>query len=368
MNGNPEEKIVPTPWPKGWVPPLQDRTENTWRLVMGYLLVSLVMMPILLKISLQDVPPIQEMLAYALFCICTWPVVWHFSRRQPGLPVFPIVCLVYAVSLALPVFYAEPILSVVDSLGTIRVMDNDTTRAVQYSILGVLSLQFGFVIFRYSIVNLLIPRLRLELDQKKGQTLMILLGLFGLVLTSFTITGRLLIPTRYLAATTLLGRVSILSTSFLYVQFLRGRLDHTGKMFLLGILLMNVSLGLGLGAVRSALDPMLAIGAVHWMIKRRISWKIAFIAMVFFVIMQAVKGQFRTLIYSQAVEERGSVVGRLEIWQQLAHTVVSRLMVENKQATATSVRNSFGRMDMIHIFGHAIDETPRHVPFQEGKT
>jgi hypothetical protein len=371
MNIGSRETVVPSRFPKGWIPPHQGEASQGWRTFFGYVFINLIAMPLLLTISLPFVPLEQQLLAYLLLCICMWPIVAHFSKQRPGLPVFPIICMVYATSYALPVYFGDPVINVmtglINQVGRVRVSNADTTQAIYYCLMGVFAMQVGFWIFQYSFFKLFVPRLNLELDIQKGQRMMVFLGAVGILLAWTESTGSLSVNPRYLAVFVLFGRLSILSVAYLYVRLLNGQLDRFGKFALWTIVLASVMTGLVSGAVRIALDPLLTIGAVHWMVRRRISWKLAVFGLLFFFMMQSIKAQYRHLTYFRGTVH-GSVLKRIQLMQSLASAGVTEMLAEDREDRTEALMKSMGRTDLIHLFGFTIWKTPRLIPYQFGRT
>ena len=366
MSAKPEGMIIPSSWPKGWVPPIRERPQNTWRIVMGYLLLSLLAIPLLNWLAVPDVPLEQEVLGYLLLCICTYPVVVHFSKRQPGLPVFPMICLVYGASYALPIFFGDPIISILSKPGYVHVLPADTTHAARLCLVGVLSLQFGFVIFRYSVMSLLVPHLRLELDFGRAKSKISLLGFGGILALWLWLSGHFAFSRGLTSMMIVVSHLPMLCTAYLYWVYLRGELKGIWAAILWVILLLEVGIGLSAGNVRNAIDPMITIGAVYWMAQRRINWRYAAFGLAVFLAMQSVKGEFRMLVWTQG-EAQSSIIDRLMIWKTLLGTGAHQMLSHERESRSV-VKASVSRADLIHLFSYAIHMTPRVVPYQHGET
>src|SRR5579872_6914567 len=100
------DQTLPSPIPRpSWVKsrphPHSSQGLRVWML---YLIACLLSVPILQFLSRPQVPLTQQLLAYLLFFLCTRPVAAHLAEATPRLPVFPIICLVYGASYALPIF------------------------------------------------------------------------------------------------------------------------------------------------------------------------------------------------------------------------------------------------------------------------
>jgi len=362
-----EGAIVPSPWPKGWVPPIHERPQNTWRMVMGYLLLSFLAIPILNWISIPNIPLEQRVLGYLLLYVCTAPVVVHFSKRTPGLPIFPVICLVYGASYAIPIFIAQPYISLVSSQTFERIPVADCTHAVVLALVGVLSMQFGFLMFRYSVLSLLIPHLRLEVDAQKAISRISILGLGSVFALWIVLSGRVFVPAAFASIAALISLLPTLCGAYLYWAYLRGELKGRWVTLMGVILFADIAVGFTSGSVRNVIGPMITIAAVYWMVRRKISWKYAILGIMIFLSMQAVKGQYRTLVWAKG-QAKNDVVGRLVIMKTLLGNRAHQIILGHRGRSHDVVQASVNRADLIHLFAHAIHETPRFVPYQHGDT
>jgi len=367
MNAEPEKTVIPATWPKGWVPPIPKRSDQSWRIVTGYLLAGLVALPILRYVSLTNVPFSQQFIAYFILLLCGWPVVTHLTRREAGLPVFAIICLVYGAAYAVPIFTTKPIVMSVDPHGFVGVPEATVTEALWLTLAGVFSMQIGFWLFKYSLLNMLVPKVRISLDLKKARRLALILGTCGAMALWIGMSTTLQLPSRFFGLFVILNRQAYLSIGLLYWYFLKGELTTFSKVWFIGIVMVFVMLGFALGNFRNVLDPMMVILAVHWMLKRRFPWKIVLTGVLLFGIMQPIKGQYRALVWRGGVAHT-SVIDRVGLWFTLIRTGWSGILGGSHGAVENVTRDSLNRTDFIHMFAHIVDETPRHVPFQHGQT
>jgi hypothetical protein len=112
---------------------------------------------------------------------------------------------------------------------------------------------------------------------------------------------------------------------------------------------------------------MITVAAVYWMVRRRISWKYAIAGILIFLSMQAVKGQYRTLVWTKG-QAKNDIVGKLMIMKSLLGSRAEQIFSSHQRRTHDVVQASVSRADLVHLFAHAIHMTPRFVPYQNGDT
>jgi hypothetical protein len=366
MTPKTDPMIIPSSWPKGWVPPVKERPQNTLRMALGYLAGSLAAIPVLSWISIPNIPLEQKIMAYVLLCICTAPVILHFSKREPGLPIFPVICLVYGVSYALPIFIGEPVINLV-TLSYEHLPVADCNRAARLAVVGVLSMQFGFLMFRYSVLSLLVPHLRLELDPQKAISKISLLGMGGVVALWLFLSGRVAFSSGFTSIATLISQLPTLCGAYLYWAYLRGEVKGRWIAVMVVILVVDVGVGFTSGSVRNVIGPMISVAAVYWMVRRRVNWKYAICGIFIFLTLQTVKSQYRVLVWTKG-QAKNDIVGQLVIMKRLMGAGAQQMLHRHQTRTHEVVRASVSRTDLIHLFAHAIHMTPRFVPFQHGDT
>jgi len=335
---------------------------------MLYLVACLLSVPLLQFLSRPHVPLTQQLLACLLLVLCTRPVAAHLSHETIRLPVFPIICLVYAICYALPIFFVEPILvSSVAAMGFERVSDKDTLQALKLALLGVASMQIGFSMFQYSLINLLVPKVRLRLDARNAKRLVIVLGFLGAFTLWLSVTDRLSLPPEFFYMSVLITKLTTLSIGLLYLYYLRGDLTPKEKASLVGILVITELLSVASSNFRAIIDPAVVVGAVFWMVKRKIPWKYFIIGALIFAAMQPVKAAFRFRVWKQGYATN-NIGERLALWGELLGAGWTEVAHGENGAVAETTRGALSRTDIIHMFGRVLSMTPRYVPFQMGNT
>jgi hypothetical protein len=346
----------------------QERRLRVMRIWLGYILLFLLGYPVLIYFSVPHLPPIDQVLGYLTLLICTIPVVVHLASHGSGLPVFPIICLVYASGYALPVFFSVPIVVSMSAHGGIaKLKEADVSYAIALSALGIFCMQMGFLFFRFSILHLLIPQVQLILDLKKSKKWMNMIGAAGLVILWLSSTGKVNIPKNFFYLFILVTKLSFLSMALLYYYFLKEQLTPKEKLWLVLMGIFLSGLALGSGNLRAVFDPTIILGAVYWMVRRRFPWKYMTLAVLFFLVLQPVKAAFREQVWARGFQSV-SITQRLEIWFTLLKDQWSSALSGKSHNTEATTRGSLNRADLIHPFARVISITPRRVPYQLGKT
>jgi len=333
-----------------------------------YLCLCFITFPLISFVSIPNIPVEHEALAYALLFVCTLPVVTHLTAKHVGLPVFPIVCMVYAVMYALPVFISKPIVVCMTAKYGIRsVSSPSVTLALVYALIGVLAMQGGFSFFRFSMLHLLIPRVRLELDVEKSKRWVIPAGIGGIVLSWLTLTHQVVIPDRFNYITYLLTKQASLCIALLAFYAMREGLGRKEKMTLFGLVIAQILLALASGTIREVLEPLIILGAVYWTRRRRFPMRYAIIAVLLYGIIQPIKAAYREEVWKRGYAS-DNIHDRLVLWGTLLTAGWEERHELNKAMSNTQEQTALTRIDIIHMFARVVEMTPRRIPYQLGET
>jgi hypothetical protein len=363
-------RLAPFSKPDTWAPmPVPHRKRaGPLMLWMMYLLACLGVVPLLQYLAIPHVPPLQQFQALLILFLCTIPVVLHLTKKDAGLPVFPIICLVYAMSYALPVFFVKPVVVAMSTItGTSTLAKSDVTEALWLTLMGVVAMQLGFWFFQYSILHLVIPKVRLPLQKAPAQRLVSILGLLGLFLLWTGVTNRLVIPISIFYITVLITKQAALCIALLYFYYLNGDLTSRMKMWFISLILMMEMIGFATGNLRNVMDPFVVIGAVYWMVRKKFPWKYAVVGVLIFMIIQPIKAVYRMKVWGEGYATN-SVTDRLALWGELVQLSWSGAAIPGTAATQLTTRNTLVRTDLIHTFARVVELTPRQVPYQLGQT
>ena len=228
-------------------------------------------------------------------------------------------------------------------------------------------MQVGFWIFRYSLVNLLVPKARLRLDARKAKRLIIPLGFLGAITFWLSLTNRLNLPQAYGYMAFLVTKFTSLSVGLLYLYYLNGELTPKEKLAFVTLLVITELLSVASSNFRVIIDPPLVMAVVYWMVKRKFPWTFFAIGALLFGILQPVKSEYRLRVWKNGYSE-GSVGGRLALWGELLGANWYGVLHGRHGAVEQSARGSLSRTDIIHMFSRVLSMTPRFVPYQHGDT
>src|SRR5258708_7872915 len=135
---------VPVPW-QSWAkrqpPSMQSKGLELW---LYYFLGILASIPILQFLAIPHIPLLHQVLAYVILILCTRPAMAHFANHETTLPVFPIICLVYGGSYAMPVFFLPPQVISMSIPGNLyHLKPEDVTTSLVLTLIGVTTMQIG---------------------------------------------------------------------------------------------------------------------------------------------------------------------------------------------------------------------------------
>jgi hypothetical protein len=302
----------------------------------------------------------------ALLGACLYPTAHYHANREVGLPAFPILCLAYALQFSIPVFTREPVLQL--AYGYLATLDDkDVIAALLLSILGVCSLMVGYYGFRATRLARGLPAIGLHLDEKKAVRYCVAICLLAPLLASV----HEIIPESIFLQFSALIRV--LQNQVLVTIAILGYLIYSGrgrpwyKVLLYWILALSVVQGISSGMIEQAIVPLATLFVVRWQFTRRLPLQSSIAAIVIFVFLSPVKGEYRKAVWFEDVPEAESTVDSAMLWVRLASEYWMGTL-SGEQSLTESTEHAASRTDLIHQFALVRSLTPSEIPYQYGAT
>ncbi|MEK6334893.1 MAG: O-antigen polysaccharide polymerase Wzy [Acidobacteriota bacterium] len=307
-------------------------------------------------------------LAILLLEICAYPTVRYFARRETGLPTMPIFCAAFALQFAIPIFTRD---ASIDLAGaeTRLLEDGDVTAALMLAIVGIMSLQLGYYLFKRSPLKAAIPVAQLHLNKSKAVICCLLLGIALPLLFNL----RAIIPVEYQLP--LSAILTLLQNQVYVVIGVLGWLVYARQaskwyaVWLYGLIAVTALHGISTGVLEEALIPIGVLFVVRWLFTRRISLTVAALVIGLILFLSPVKGDYRQQLRlddtSGAAQK--SSLGRASLWIKQAANYWAETFAGNRDLQeATSGATS--RTDLIHQVAYIHSMTPSEIPHQYGRT
>jgi hypothetical protein len=322
---------------------------------------------ILWYISPAGTPAIHKVLALLLLYACAWPAFSYVLHGTVGLPVLPMICLTYGAAFSLPVFTTSPTFWLSGPGALVTPPDTFITSALVISIAGVLALQSGFRLSRWQLIRGVVPQIKLGLDPAIARPALTALGSVAIACLWAATIGRLVVTADYRALFAILFAQSSICLTVLYVFYLRGQLNSVYTLCLAGLLIGRALVGLATGSLWELFSPFVPLAAVHWQIKRTVPWRYAVVVLAVFITLQPVKSDWRWAVWLRG-EAGGSVTGRLTMWAEMIAEKWTGYLAGGRETVELTARESYARVDYLHMFAHVLTVTPEAVPYKLGST
>ncbi|MGA2449162.1 MAG: hypothetical protein ABTD50_10830, partial [Polyangiaceae bacterium] len=291
----------------------------------------------------------QDALASVLLWISTVPLVGYVVRRPRTVPFFPAVCVVYGIYLALPRFTSRPLFSG----SSMRASPDRITLALVVALIGVTMLIVGHFVGSHLFKRL--PRLSRDIDLSVAVPW--LAGCAILVLADPSVIGlRALgqIPSAF----TELGELSLAG---LFLAYLRRQVGVWVTVYMFGLVMVRVVIGLGSGLLSAAGLPLIPLAFVFAWERRTVPWGFLAVSLLCLVVLGTGKSAFRAKYWTRSGQSGGRLsngIGYLNITRE---TVMKS--DPGDLLTATTERTN-----MLATLTFVTSETPAHVPYWDGYT
>jgi hypothetical protein len=324
--------------------------------------------PVLYLVAPPDTPPLHKALGLLIAVVASAPTAAHVASGRGGLPVFPMIMLVYALGYGMPIFFTDPRFWVAGLSVFPMAPDAFKTEALVLSLVGILCLQAGFFLVAGRWRGEGRPLLRLELDPERAQLLVTALGVVGLFMAWVMVTGRFAATAQFGALVGVLRAQAYLAVAVLYSYYLQGKQPRWATVGLAVVLFGESLLGLAFGNLAMFLFPWMVAAAVYWRVRNRFPWQFVAGGFLVFVLLQPVKEQYRYWAWIQGYAD-ASAIERLTLWGEITVEVWGdRLAGGGSGSVEHMTRTAMLRGDHLHMFAHVLTYTPGVVPHWGGSS
>jgi len=331
--------------------------------------IPLVVTTLLYLVGVNDVTPVQLLLAFALLLL-----PWHDYRkwRRTGkhvLPVFALLAFMYWLYYAVPLFLEDHVFVTVNEPVGHELSSGTITLALLMALIGVCALWLGM---RSGGAKLIVQRSRLSIEltnSKLNYVRGVLIGgsLLGLSETPMQLAGE---GSRQLVSITI-SVVPILAFAILFRIFIRGQSTRTDKILVFGFLFIRLVGGLSAGWLGVSASILVICGSIYLMEMRRIPRSALVFVVLFTLFFQVGKDDFRKEYWQGSGQggqfESGGRLERIAFWAQGSFDKWNEALSDSSgESFRRALNPSVSRISLLNQSANVVELTPSVVPYQYG--
>lgn len=346
-------------------PPAQQSNSTTGAPVVPLYLLTVFAYALLFTFwQVEPVPYHVHAMAVLVFATCLAPLFRWYAWGQPGLPMFELIVLAFAIQFSLPVYTQYNQMLIFSRY--LPLTWQALFAALVLVELGVIGLIVGYYSMLHNPAVRRLPRLDLPFQPAQrttylrfallGSSALMLLNLFGIRLFSDQFGAILLVLTNQF-------NVALIILAY---QVYAHRQQHMRQLLYVAAGFAFI-IGLTSGLLENALIPLLLVLLVRWQVSRRLPWRAMGAGLLLFLILNPAKHAYRSQIWYGKTSY--SVSERVQLWTELATESATALLQSSRpEERATMVRDALARFDLIHKFAHVRTLTPAIIPYYQGDT
>jgi hypothetical protein len=331
--------------------------------------VPLVATSLLYLVRLNDVSPLQFLIAFALLLL-PWQDYRNWRRESPSLlPVFAMLAFMYWLYYAIPLFLEDHVFSTVNEPIGHELAADTITLAILMVLLGVCSLWLGM---KSGVARLVVPRSQLSLELTPSKLNYVrgilivgsLLSLSDMPVHLAGEGGRQLIGI-------MVTVIPILAFAILFRNLIRGQSNLWDKILVLGFLMVRLVAGLASGWLAVSASILVICGATYLMELRRVPRAAVILVLLFTLFFQFGKEDFRKTYWQSgepaAEQEQGGRLERVSFWVQSSLSKWTESLSDpTGNAFRRAISPSVSRFSLLNQSANVIELTPAVVPYQYG--
>ena len=155
-----------------------------------------------------------------------------------------------------------------------------------------------------------------------------------------------------------------MAMGLLYLSYLQGRLPLAHAVVFFGLAMPLELLGrLASGALYEFFVVVVFLSLVYWQVRRRVPWAVLGVSVMFFVLLNDVKFEYRGRVSRAELETT-------DVWTKV--TTLAAVLTERygdlQRAPADAAVSSVNRIGHIVLFAYVVETTPATVPYWGGET
>jgi hypothetical protein len=339
-----------------WLTPNKSPAESSSD---NWFIIWIVVIGVLNATAVSKEALVQQFLATYILLLAGYPI-WRYLRyEEPGLPILPLITLLYGLYYALPALLPfEPYWRfIVES-------EDNVIQALVLTACGITALLCAFYQLPNGLLHSLVPRVSQGWSEIRARHLGIVLGVVGLAASA--IAQIFVIPSSLGAIVHFFSELSLLAIAIFFLLQVRHRSTIASQILLWAILIpLQILIALGAGSV----FPVIRLGAILLLIyaavKRSLPWKWMAIGVPLILVALAVKMEFRTLTW---IEGRTAAMNPLQKGAMFLEIGAAFVGSADKDELYFAAQTVTQRLDLLSVLAHVVGETPSLVPYWDGES
>lgn len=301
----------------------------------------------------------QFVLATLILIVCAYPLWRYLIGADEGLPFMPILCSVYAVYFAMPVFAP---FDVYLRFRDVSVASNvQTLQLTLGGIVSMLTVYYGLPQRAWNSWMPQVPPVRW--NERRATKATLFLG--GVGIASWIITRLTTIPTALGTLFTFLDQLSLLAVVILFSLQLKRRLSSNYRIFLWAILSVRLMLDISDGLLYGLFRDFFMLLMVYLFIKRRVPWAVSCLVVGVSLVLLVSKSEFRKATWYSKNDIASDPLSKVVEYGRI---IFDNPAFSNIDSLQKNMAPTVNRFDNRALFVYVVDSTPRTVPFWEGQT
>ena len=262
-------------------------------LVLAVLLLPVFTVILLNILAQQDLDGLLRFTASGVVVLGWMPFVVHMIRGRRGLPLMPVLVLIYGVYFGWSIFLEEDFILP----GIHRLLpDGLMVQAEAVCFIGIACFILGYYILPERSLSGL-PRVRIPADLEAGATSAAVAGLLALFITK--IDTFVTVATRFSAIIQIFSQLLVFCIGVLFYVQLKGRLRPQLLFVLWGVLVpVRFLTSLTSGAVGAVIYDVFVMLGAYWVAKNKWPWRAALLFSLLVIPMLGVKGEYRREVFT----------------------------------------------------------------------
>ena len=297
-------------------------------------------------------PSLTIVLANVVIILGLLPFYFYIKKKNfENLPILELQGVFYALTfgyVALQEFTRRQIIT-----------DKEINITLGYMIIGLLMMYLSF----YYLSPLLLKGKVKPLQLKKIKLKVMDLKSFAFIYTVIFIFYNLFIPIKLDSINTILSLLSVFSKGILFYLLIQGKVSFNEKILITALILFDIITGLTAGVLAAFSSLLVFIAIIYIHLKKKIPYALGLIVIVFFVLMQTIKVQYRDIVWFGGSRDF-STFERIEILYDLITNYYSKPGGSVEQAKDAA----YYRIDHLGTTAIVISSTPDPVSYQYGLT
>ena len=328
--------------------------------------VPLIVTTMLYLVRLNEITPVQFLLAMALLLL-PWQAYLKWRRGgRAALPVFAMLAFMYWLYYVVPLFLEDRVFSTVYEPAGHELSNDTITLALLMTLIGVCSLWLGM---RSGLAKVIVPRAQLSLELTASKlnyvrAVLIVGSLASLSDAPWQFAGE---GGRQLVGI-MVSFVPILAFAILFRNFVRRHANVFDKVLIFGFLTVRLIGGLSSGWLGGATSIVIVCGAIYLMERRRMPRLTVLAVVLFTLFFQFGKEDFRKTYWQGgevAQQEQGSRVERVTFWVGSSLDKWNEAL-NDPDTLRRAISPSVSRLSLLNQTANVIEQTPSVVPYQYG--